>query len=89
MENEFLDKVEDNAIVRIRSEKVKLEKGDNLAKGYVSELWDYTRWIWCLQWRNIQLYYVAQGFKLMKHIPEPRSSRRVSVNVFHGRICET
>ncbi|MFQ6658615.1 hypothetical protein Gotur_027797 [Gossypium turneri] len=43
MENEFLDKVEDNAIVRIRSEKVKLEKGDNLAKGYVSELWDYTR----------------------------------------------
>ncbi|MFQ6664937.1 hypothetical protein Gotur_031873 [Gossypium turneri] len=43
MENEFLDKVEDNAIVRIWSEKVQLEKGDSLAKGYVSELWDYTR----------------------------------------------
>ncbi|MFQ6664285.1 hypothetical protein Gotur_031458 [Gossypium turneri] len=43
MENEFLDKVEDNAIVRIWSEKVQLEKGDNLARGYVSELWDYTR----------------------------------------------
>ncbi|MFQ6664287.1 hypothetical protein Gotur_031458 [Gossypium turneri] len=42
MENEFLDKVEDNAIVRIWSEKVQLEKGDNLARGYVSELWDYT-----------------------------------------------
>ncbi|MFQ6664940.1 hypothetical protein Gotur_031873 [Gossypium turneri] len=42
MENEFLDKVEDNAIVRIWSEKVQLEKGDSLAKGYVSELWDYT-----------------------------------------------
>ncbi|MBA0669994.1 hypothetical protein Goklo_025083, partial [Gossypium klotzschianum] len=34
---------EDNAIVRIWSEKGQLEKGDNLAKGYVSELWDYTR----------------------------------------------
>ncbi|MBA0633653.1 hypothetical protein Godav_025979 [Gossypium davidsonii] len=43
MENEFLDKMEDNAIVRIWSEKVQLEKGDSLAKGYVSELWDYTR----------------------------------------------
>ncbi|MBA0755485.1 hypothetical protein Gogos_020970 [Gossypium gossypioides] len=43
MENEFHDKVEDNAIVRIWSEKVQLEKGDSLAKRYVSELWDYTR----------------------------------------------
>ncbi|KAL1119764.1 hypothetical protein V6Z11_D01G123500 [Gossypium hirsutum] len=42
MENEFLDKVEDNAIFRIWSEKVQLEKGDSLAKGYVSELLDYT-----------------------------------------------
>ncbi|MBA0753764.1 hypothetical protein Gogos_022421 [Gossypium gossypioides] len=42
MENEFLDKVEDNAIVRLWLEKVQLEKGDSLAKGYVSELWDYT-----------------------------------------------
>ncbi|MBA0881699.1 hypothetical protein Goshw_008967 [Gossypium schwendimanii] len=43
MENKFLDKVEDNAIVHIWSEKVQLEKGDNLAREYVSELWDYTR----------------------------------------------
>ncbi|KAL1113068.1 hypothetical protein V6Z11_D02G167300 [Gossypium hirsutum] len=43
MANDFLDKVEDNAIVRIWSEKVQLEKGDSLAKDYVSELWDYTR----------------------------------------------
>ncbi|MFQ6664942.1 hypothetical protein Gotur_031873 [Gossypium turneri] len=85
MENEFLDKVEDNAIVRIWSEKVQLEKGDSLAKGYVSELWDYTR-IWCLQWRNIQLYCIALGFRLIKHFLEPRSSRRASVNVSHGGI---
>ncbi|XP_012441955.1 uncharacterized protein LOC105766962 [Gossypium raimondii] len=43
MENDFLDKVEDNAIVRIWSEKVQLEKGDSLAEDYVLELWDYTR----------------------------------------------
>ncbi|MBA0626326.1 hypothetical protein Godav_004011 [Gossypium davidsonii] len=43
MANEFLDKVEDNAIVCIWSEKVQLEKRDSLAKDYVLELWDYTR----------------------------------------------
>ncbi|MBA0879069.1 hypothetical protein Goshw_005278 [Gossypium schwendimanii] len=42
MENDFLDKVEDNAMIRIWSENVQLEKGDSLAKDYVSELWDYT-----------------------------------------------
>ncbi|MBA0636292.1 hypothetical protein Godav_024685 [Gossypium davidsonii] len=43
MENGFLDKVEDNAAVRMWSEKTQLEKGDSLAGGYMSELWDYTR----------------------------------------------
>ncbi|MFQ6667860.1 hypothetical protein Gotur_033736 [Gossypium turneri] len=43
MANDFLDKVEDNAIDRIWSEKVQLEKRDSLANDYVSELWDYTR----------------------------------------------
>ncbi|MBA0747813.1 hypothetical protein Gogos_004695 [Gossypium gossypioides] len=42
MENEFLDKVENNAVVRIWSEKMQLEKGDSLTKGYTSELWDFT-----------------------------------------------
>ncbi|MBA0785283.1 hypothetical protein Gotri_006959 [Gossypium trilobum] len=40
MENEFLDKVENNAVVRIWSEKVQLEKGDSLlegALGYIDE----------------------------------------------------
>ncbi|MBA0875552.1 hypothetical protein Goshw_018087 [Gossypium schwendimanii] len=43
MENDFLNKVEDNAMVCIWSERVQLEKGDSLAKDCVSELWDYTR----------------------------------------------
>ncbi|KAA3460992.1 Nucleoside-triphosphatase THEP1 [Gossypium australe] len=42
MENEFLDKVEDNAAVRIWLEQRQLEKGDSLPKGYVSELRDFT-----------------------------------------------
>ncbi|MBA0876078.1 hypothetical protein Goshw_009529 [Gossypium schwendimanii] len=35
--------LEDNAIIRIWSEKVQSKKGDSLAKDCVSELWDYTR----------------------------------------------
>ncbi|MFQ6652785.1 hypothetical protein Gotur_024484 [Gossypium turneri] len=42
MESEFLNKVEDNAVIRIWSEKSQLEKGDSLTMGYASELWDYT-----------------------------------------------
>ncbi|MBA0703145.1 hypothetical protein Goari_027374 [Gossypium aridum] len=47
MKNRFLDKVEDNAAVRIWSEKMQLEKSDSLTKGYVSKLyvsklWDLT-----------------------------------------------
>ncbi|MBA0845780.1 hypothetical protein Goarm_022277 [Gossypium armourianum] len=43
MEDEFLDKMDDNAVVRIWSEKTQLEKGDSLTKGYASELWDCAR----------------------------------------------
>ncbi|KAG8474021.1 hypothetical protein CXB51_033957 [Gossypium anomalum] len=37
MENEFLNKVEDNAAVRIWSENKQLEKGDSLAEGWGNE----------------------------------------------------
>ncbi|MBA0570651.1 hypothetical protein Golob_004269, partial [Gossypium lobatum] len=43
MEKEFLDKLENNAVVRIWSKKTQQEKGDSLMKGYMSELWDFTR----------------------------------------------
>ncbi|MBA0843824.1 hypothetical protein Goarm_000979, partial [Gossypium armourianum] len=39
----FLDKVEDNAVVRIWAETTQQEKGDSITEGYVSELWDFTR----------------------------------------------
>ncbi|KAG8502255.1 hypothetical protein CXB51_002127 [Gossypium anomalum] len=42
MENEFLNKVEDNAAVRAWSEKLQSEKGDSLAEGYTSELQKFT-----------------------------------------------
>ncbi|MBA0787221.1 hypothetical protein Gotri_027718 [Gossypium trilobum] len=38
MEKGFLDKVEDNAAVRIWSEKTQQQKEDSLMEGYVSEL---------------------------------------------------
>ncbi|MFQ6665460.1 hypothetical protein Gotur_032187 [Gossypium turneri] len=43
MENGFFDKIEDNTAVRIWSKKGQQEKGDSLAEGYTSELWDFTR----------------------------------------------
>ncbi|MBA0731466.1 hypothetical protein Golax_025509 [Gossypium laxum] len=43
MEKRFLDKVEDNAAIRIWSERTQQEKGNSLTEGYVSELWDFTR----------------------------------------------
>ncbi|MFQ6654394.1 hypothetical protein Gotur_025404 [Gossypium turneri] len=43
MGNGFLDRVEDNAAIWTWSEMTQREKGDSLAKGYVSELWDFTR----------------------------------------------
>ncbi|MBA0556389.1 hypothetical protein Golob_026495 [Gossypium lobatum] len=43
MEKGFLDKVEDNAAVRIWFEKRQQEKDDSLSEGNMSELWDFTR----------------------------------------------
>ncbi|KAL1164128.1 hypothetical protein V6Z11_A06G049400 [Gossypium hirsutum] len=43
MKKGFVDKVEDNAAVRIWAETTQREKGDSLTEGYVSELWDFTR----------------------------------------------
>ncbi|MFQ6654589.1 hypothetical protein Gotur_025511, partial [Gossypium turneri] len=43
MEKGFLDRVEDNAVVRTWAEMMQRKKGDSLAEGYVSELWDFTR----------------------------------------------
>ncbi|KAK5810845.1 hypothetical protein PVK06_026162 [Gossypium arboreum] len=43
MENGLLDRVEGNTNVHRWSEQTQLEKGDNIAEGYVSESSDYTR----------------------------------------------
>ncbi|MBA0618843.1 hypothetical protein Godav_028130 [Gossypium davidsonii] len=43
MEKRFLDKVEDNATVRIWAETMQQKKGDSITEGYVLELWDFTR----------------------------------------------
>ncbi|MBA0563195.1 hypothetical protein Golob_008192 [Gossypium lobatum] len=43
LEKGFLDKVEDNAAVRIWSKKTQQEKCNSSTEGYKSELWDFTR----------------------------------------------
>ncbi|MBA0613468.1 hypothetical protein Godav_013899 [Gossypium davidsonii] len=43
MEKGFIDKMEDNASVQIRFDKIQQKKGDSLIEGYVSGLWDFTR----------------------------------------------
>ncbi|MBA0702739.1 hypothetical protein Goari_022159 [Gossypium aridum] len=73
MANEFLDKVEDNTIVRIWSKKMQLEKGDSLAKRYVSELWDYTS-INSLQelkeiWDSVDLVPTVEEYTALLHCP--------------------
>ncbi|MFQ6648349.1 hypothetical protein Gotur_021509 [Gossypium turneri] len=75
MENEFLDKMEDNMAVRVWSERMQLEKGDSLTERYTSELWDFTcisvtqnnlqelKQIWA-QWDDEvkQLFYGNYGY---------------------------
>ncbi|MBA0670928.1 hypothetical protein Goklo_024852 [Gossypium klotzschianum] len=74
MKKGFFDRVENNAAVRTWAEMTQREKGDSLAEGYVSELWDFTRVsvtqnnlqelkeIWD-QWNNKarQLFYLNYG----------------------------
>ncbi|MFQ6661772.1 hypothetical protein Gotur_029811 [Gossypium turneri] len=43
MGNGLFDRVEDNEAVRAWAEMTLHQKGDSLADGYVSELWDFTR----------------------------------------------
>ncbi|KAK5802512.1 hypothetical protein PVK06_030111 [Gossypium arboreum] len=43
MDKGFLDRVENNATVRVWPERTQQKKGDSLIEGYESELWDFTR----------------------------------------------
>ncbi|MBA0628602.1 hypothetical protein Godav_023306, partial [Gossypium davidsonii] len=55
MENGFLDKVEDNAAVRIWFEKTQLEKGDSLTEGYVLEFPNQAKGDGkCIPWNSLR-----------------------------------
>ncbi|MFQ6640278.1 hypothetical protein Gotur_016947 [Gossypium turneri] len=66
MEKGFLDKVEDNAAVRIWSERTQQEKGNSLIKGYVcftfgkvdlvSTVEEYTTLLRCLMIQTDKAY---------------------------------
>ncbi|KAG8498151.1 hypothetical protein CXB51_006864 [Gossypium anomalum] len=57
MKNEFLDKVEDNTVVRIWSEKMQLEKGDSLAEG-------------CFTFGRVDLVPIVEEYTSLLHYPK-------------------
>ncbi|KAG8488211.1 hypothetical protein CXB51_018363 [Gossypium anomalum] len=62
MENEFLDKVEDNATVQILSKKTRLQKSDSLTEGVTQNNLEKLKEIW-VQWDDEikQLFYCNYG----------------------------
>ncbi|MBA0570393.1 hypothetical protein Golob_004062 [Gossypium lobatum] len=67
MEKGFLDKVKDNVVVRVWSEKTQQEKGDSLMKGYMSELWDLTN---INYWNPANSYFTFGKVDLLPTIEE-------------------
>ncbi|MBA0731467.1 hypothetical protein Golax_025509 [Gossypium laxum] len=70
MEKRFLDKVEDNAAIRIWSERTQQEKGNSLTEGYVSELWDFTRISKRVDVFTLSIYGLVIFPKALGHIDE-------------------
>ncbi|KAH1032795.1 hypothetical protein J1N35_044969 [Gossypium stocksii] len=70
MENKFLDKVDDNAAVRIWSEKMQLEKGDRLAEG-------------CFTFGNVDLVPTVDEYTVLLRYPRVQVDKAYSgaVNV--------
>ncbi|MBA0765883.1 hypothetical protein Gotri_014995, partial [Gossypium trilobum] len=72
----FLDKVEDNAAVRIWAETTQQEKGDSLTEGYVSELWDFTRISYwnlaysCFTFENLDLVPTVEEYTALFRCPK-------------------
>ncbi|MBA0700373.1 hypothetical protein Goari_027016 [Gossypium aridum] len=58
MEMEFLGKVEDNAVVRVWSEKVQQEKGDSVVEGYIQALISSP---YAVLESSLQLFHVWEG----------------------------
>ncbi|MBA0877384.1 hypothetical protein Goshw_004404 [Gossypium schwendimanii] len=76
MEKGFLDKVEDNTVVRIWAETAHREKGDSLTEGRASEFcFTFGKVDWCLPWKSIRPCFGAQRFKLTRLILELLVSR--------------
>ncbi|MBA0575217.1 hypothetical protein Golob_024637 [Gossypium lobatum] len=99
MEKRFLDKVEDNAAIRIWSEKTQQEKGNSLAEGYVSELWDFTRitlaQYWnlaysCFTFGKVDLVPTIEEYTTLLYCPRIQAdkaySRATNVSTFLKRL---
>ncbi|MFQ6634072.1 hypothetical protein Gotur_011932 [Gossypium turneri] len=103
MERGFLDKVEDNAAIRIWSEKIQQEKGDSLAEGYVkvgkhlfralTQYWNPT--YSCFSFGRVDLVPTVEGYTTLLRCPKiqvsnglrPELSKKGTTNAYLGRIC--
>ncbi|MBA0780688.1 hypothetical protein Gotri_004764 [Gossypium trilobum] len=70
MKKRFLDKVKDNAAVRIWSKKTQQEKGDSLTEGYMSELWDFTHISKRVDVFTLSIYRLVILPKVLGHIDD-------------------
>ncbi|MBA0577059.1 hypothetical protein Golob_024122 [Gossypium lobatum] len=96
MENRFIDKVKDNVVVRIWSEKTQQEKSDNLTKRYMLELWDFT----CISYWNpsyshftfgkVDLVPTVEDYTTLLHCPRIQAdktySRAANIPTFLNRL---
>ncbi|MBA0701371.1 hypothetical protein Goari_020419, partial [Gossypium aridum] len=82
MENEFLDKMEDNVAVRVWSERMQLEKGDSLIEGYTSEF--------CFTFEKVDLVLTVEEYtallRCLRIQVDKGYSRAVSVPNFIKKL---
>ncbi|MBA0700942.1 hypothetical protein Goari_021947 [Gossypium aridum] len=95
MEKEFLDKVEDNAAVRIWAETTQQEKGDSLTKGYVSKLWDFTHLaqFWnpaftCFTFGKVDLVPTVEEYLCISNFPKALRHLDESVSDLFDRLSK-
>ncbi|MBA0875647.1 hypothetical protein Goshw_025643 [Gossypium schwendimanii] len=96
MEKGFLDKMEDNAVVRTRSEAIQYEKGHSLAQGYVDKhLFRALTQFWntaygCFTFERVDLVPTVEEYTnlllCLKIQVDKAYSRAVSVSTFLKKL---
>ncbi|MBA0851628.1 hypothetical protein Goshw_023358 [Gossypium schwendimanii] len=96
MENRFINKVKDNAAVRIWAKTTHREKGNSFMEGYVSELWYFTRISYwnttysCFTFEKVDLVPTVEEYTTLLLCPKIQAdkaySRAVNVLTFLKKL---